>query len=342
VRRTPLAAVAAAVVLLVTSVVGCRGGGGEPIPPAPTTVVSVTSPPDPPNLADVALQGATGKTTTTKVALMPGQAVLTGQVVGPDGPVPDAVVHIERLVGDAVGSMDVLTGPDGSWRAPPPPAPPPVPDPNAPATPATIATTTTAPAQPPGLLGGRYRVRAWRAPDLSLTAPTLVFIGGAEQKQLPLQLSRYSGLAVTSSIAPNPPIVGEAANLAVLVTTRSVDPNGIVRSLGVPAASVVLAGGSGWQLVRSDPETDGNGKALFQLRCRQEGPNPLSIGVNGSQTFSLNVAACVQPPPSTTLAPDTPGVTDSSTTSTSFSGSTSSTDRTTSTTRRSTTTSTVF
>lgn len=180
-------------------------------------------------------------------------------------------------------------------------------------------------------------MRAWRSPDLSLTAPTVLFLGGDEQKQLPLQLSRYTGLAVTSSVAPSPPVVGEPVNIAVLVTTRSVDPEGIVRAIGVPAAPLSLLGGGGWQVLRADPETDGSGRALFQLRCRGEGTQPLAVEVNGTR-FTLNVEACVLPPPSTTTSIDTGG--DEPTTTTTFGGSSTSTSRGSSTTGPRSTTST--
>lgn len=327
-RTTTAAVLVLAVALLV---VGCTGGGGQPIPPPPTTVVSVTSPPDPPDLSGANLNAVSGRTTTTKVALTPGDASLSGQVAGPDGPVAGATVHIERLVGESVGAMDVVTAADGTWRAPPTPGVPT----QDPAAPPTLPPTTAAPAGPQGLLGGRYRIRAWRSPDLALTAPTVLFLGGAEQKQLPLQLSRYTGLAVTSSVAPSPPIVGELVNVAVLVTTRSVDAEGIVRALGVPAASVSLLAGGGWQLVRADPETDGSGRALFQLRCRAEGQQPLAVNVEGTQ-FTLNVAACSLPPPSTTSSTD-PGGTEPTTSSTSFAGSTTSTRATSTTVARTTT-----
>src|SRR3954468_15484125 len=100
------------------------------VPPVPSTVVLET-PTTAPDLTGVGLAAVAGRTTTTSIPLGPGGATLNGTVTGPDGPVPSATVHIERLVGDASGSADVATQPDGTWTA-------------------------------PGLLGGRYRVRAWR------------------------------------------------------------------------------------------------------------------------------------------------------------------------------------
>src|SRR5207248_2824996 len=103
----------------------------------------------------------------------------------------------ERLVGDGVGSADIISQADGTWAA-------------------------------PNVLGGRYRVRAWRAPDLALTTPQLLFVGSTETKALSLRVDRYTGTGVQAAIAPSPPVVGEPANLVVSVTTRSVDDKGVV------------------------------------------------------------------------------------------------------------------
>lgn len=294
------------------------------------------------DLSGIEVAAVGGRATTTTVGLGPGDAVLSGQVLGPDGPVAGATVHLERLVGDDVGVFDVTTAADGSWSAPPGPPPPAPIDPAAPPTPPTQPTTTQRPLGPTGILGGRYRVRAWRSPDLALTAPTLLFLGGAEKKQLPLQLARYAGLSVTSSVAPSPPVLGQPVNIAVLATTRSVDGNGVVRAVGVPNAALVLAAGAGWTVVRDPGQTDGGGRAVYQLRCRATGQQPLGVSVGGVQTFAIAIAACVPPPPvttATTAGADT--VPDGETTTTTVDvgdSSTTTTRRPTSTTRAGTTT----
>src|SRR5207253_1269225 len=126
-------------------------------------------------------------------------------VTGPEGPVPGAVVHIERLVGDGIGAADILTNPDGTYAA-------------------------------PGILGGRYRVRAFKpAPDnLALVKPAIFFLGAADNRQLNLTVDRHAGLAISAAIAPNPPIAGEDANLVILLTQQSVDGKGIVRAAAGP------------------------------------------------------------------------------------------------------------
>lgn len=201
-----------------------------------------------------------GKTTRTTVELGPGTAQLGGTVVGPDGPVAGAVVHVERLVGDATATADVATGPEGTW---------------------TLA----------GVKGGRYRVRAWRPPDLVLLGGEVFFLAATEARVLNLVLERQAGLSVEAAIAPDPPPVGQAANLAVRVLQRAVDARGVVRTRPVPGASVQLLGHGRWTVVSANPTTtDAEGSARWQLRCEAAGPQPLTAAVMGSA-----VAATVPP-----------------------------------------------
>ncbi|HWW53831.1 MAG TPA: carboxypeptidase-like regulatory domain-containing protein, partial [Acidimicrobiales bacterium] len=97
------------------------------------------------DFSSVQVAGVQGRA-VVKVAMGPGQATLNGTVTGPSGPVPGADVHVERIVDGFIGTADVATLADGTWTL-------------------------------PNVLGGEFRIRAWLAPDLSLTTPSLVFIG---------------------------------------------------------------------------------------------------------------------------------------------------------------------
>ena len=258
----------------------CSSGEGvAPLPPPPTT--QPTSPPT--TIVDtsgVALKPVPGRTTTT-VALGPGRSLLNGVVAGPDGPVGGATVRAERLVGDAAAAVQVVTGADGTFQI-------------------------------PNILGGRFRVRAWRPLDLALVKPEVFFLSDGDTKQLQLVLSRYDGLAVTPAIAPNPPVVGDPANLVVQVVQQSVDPNGIVRGQPVPNVSAELFGGGDWRVASSNPTiTDSQGRARWQLRCQSTGKQPLAVVVGGQQQFPLDLPACDP------AAPEPTSSTTSSSTSTS-------------------------
>ena len=225
----------------------------DPIPSLPATTSAV-------DFSGVGLAGVPGRTTTT-IVLGPGPASLKGTVAGPDGLIPGATVRIERLVGDAVASADVFTAPDGTWAA-------------------------------PGVLGGRYRLRAWRVPDLALTKPVVFFLGADEQRAVDLLATRYSGTAVSGSIAPNPPIVDEPANLVVRVAQQSVEGDGVVRAAPIAGVQVELVGSGDWRVETENPGfTDFQGDVQWQVRCRSSGQQPLGVMVNG-EAFSLTLPAC--------------------------------------------------
>src|SRR5207253_6341313 len=138
----------------------------------------------------VGLAGVSGRTTTS-IDNGPGQAHLSGTVQAPEGFVPGATVHLERLVGTAFVATDVATNPDGTWKL-------------------------------DNIKGGRYRVRAFRAPDLALVAPQVFFLTGAETRTLPPQVAHSGGTNVSAAIAPNPPWPDEPASLVVHAATAAV------------------------------------------------------------------------------------------------------------------------
>jgi hypothetical protein len=237
----------------------CSKGSGYDFPPPPSTIPDEQT--TVPDFSTVQLARLPGRTTTT-VDNSPGQAHIAGFVVAPQGAVPGATVHAERLVGDAVLVLDVATNPDGSFHI-------------------------------DNVKGGRYRLRAWRVPDLALTTPQVFFLNGNENKTgVNLQVTQYTGTNVTPAIAPNPPTVGDPANLAVQVTTVVVDPTGIVRATPVVGVPVDLQGGGSWQLQSAATEvTDATGTAIWRLTCTSAGAQPLSASVNGNG-YPLNLPPC--------------------------------------------------
>ena len=264
---------AAAVVVLAVIAAGvlaaCSKKGGYDFPPPPSTIPEEQT--TVPDFSSVELARLAGRTTTT-IDNSPGQA----HIVAPQGAVPGATVHAERLVGDAILVLDVATNPDGSFHI-------------------------------DNVKGGRYRIRAWRVPDLALTTPQVFFLNGNENKTgVKLQVTQYTGTNVTPAIAPNPPRVGDPTNLALQVTTVVVDPTGVVRATPVVGAQVDLQGGGSWQLQSPATEfTDASGTAIWRLTCTSAGTQPLSAAVNGNG-YPLNLPPCQEsvttlstsPPPS--------------------------------------------
>ena len=255
-RHLPLLALAA--------LAACSGGGVKAPPPPPSTVpISTSTTVAGPDYSQIELPKVAGRRRTT-VAVRPGRAALTGVVTGPEGPVPGAVVQAERLVGDASAAVEVTTGADGRWAM-------------------------------AAIKGGRYRVRAWRAPDLALLRPEILFLPATGKRDLALPLDRHGGTGVTWAVAPNPPVVGEPANLAVRVTRGVVDDRGVVRTVPVSAVPVTLAGAGQWALQSANPSlTDGTGSARWDLRCAAPGNQPLSVTVEGHGDFPLTLPPCTE------------------------------------------------
>jgi len=241
-----------------------------------------------PDYSSVRIAALPGKTTTT-IDNTPGKASMSGTVVAPEGAVPGATVHVERLVGDTILALDVATNPDGTWRL-------------------------------DTIKGGRYRLRAWRVPDLALVTPQIFFLNGDEKKvNVTLQVNRYTGTNVTGAIGPNPPRVDEPANLVVQVTSVTVDPTGVVRAVPQPGVQVDLQGSSSWRTESpATGFTDANGQVFWRMTCLASGNQPLSALVIGIG-YPLNLPGCVEafaPAPEATPPASSPPTTTFRTTTT--------------------------
>lgn len=266
VRRRLAAGAVAAMVLT-----GCFSADElEPLP-VPSTVSPVpTSTPSSLDYSGVPLAPVQGTTTTAPVVVGPGAATVAGRVDGPDGPVEGATVRLERLVGDAVASLEVLTGPDGTWRA-------------------------------AGVLGGRYRVRSWRQPDVASVEAQVMFVPGTGTTEVALRAERFEA-AIDLAVAPDPPVVGERTSVLVRVVDRTVDAEGVVRSVPRSGLGVSLAPGAGWS--SESPlvsVTDQAGSATFILVCRAPGPHALVATLAPDRIVPLEPPECVAP-----LPPETP------------------------------------
>jgi hypothetical protein len=291
-----------AALLLGCLLAACSPGGVDPLPAPPPTVSrpSTTAQPD---YSNVDLRAVPGRTTTT-LAVTGGKATINGSVTGPDGPVAQAVVHVERLVGDVAAIVDIATNPDGTFAV-------------------------------PSVHGGRYRVRAYRAPDLAQVQPEVFFLSGSDTKALTLRMERHEGVSVAAAIAPNPPVPTEPANLLVQVTLRSVDPGGIVRAVPIPGVRLELFPTGRWTIDGDAARiADAEGRAQWQVRCGRQGEQGMSVVVGDEEAVPLSLPACTEAPPSTTTS------TTASTSSTSSSSTTSTTAKSSSTTSSSSTTTT--
>ena len=256
-----------AALLLALAAVGaaaCSGGGSEALPEVPDFTPAATTTTDV-DYSQVPLKSVAARVPTTSVVFGPGQATLSGTVVSDQGAIPGATVRVERVVGGAVGVMTILTGADGTWTL-------------------------------PQILGGRYRVRAWLAPDLVQTNPSAAFLGATETKTMQLKVRTAGGLSVRASIAPDPPLLGEDANLVVQLVLKVVDQEGVLRATPQDNVRVdLLTSGGGWRVESTNPQvTDSNGRAEWTLNCRSSARGSLAVTV-GTETIPLDVNSCVAP-----------------------------------------------
>jgi hypothetical protein len=239
---------------------------------------------------------------TTVVAVPPnvGTASLGGVVQGPTGPVPGAVVRVERRILGEVQVFDVLADAAGAWQA-------------------------------AGIGGGRYRVRAFLPPGLASREAEVFLLPAGERRDLDLAVEAFGGPTVVLASAPSPAVLGQPVNVAVRVTGRVVDADGFVGTQGLSGAVVDLSSSASWSRTTSPggSTTGGDGRVVVTFTCRQVGSALLTATVRLAGTTEPIVAQssfdCIDPTTlTTTTLPGDPGATTTtapggaSTTSTTF------------------------
>ena len=238
----------------------------------PTTVAAPTT--ARPTTTPTTLRPTT--TSSTVLAIGPGEASIVGTVSGPSGPVDGATVRVERLVGKNVATQDVTTSGGG-----------------------TYALTT--------ILGGSYRVRAFRPPDFGTSPTEAFFLAATDRKVLDLKLPAVGGERITATVSPSPPRVDQSATLTIQIGTGRVDDQGRPSITPRPGVPLILTPAAGLAL-EGTPQaiTDGNGSAAWRIRCLAEGANTFQLTVgNGITQVRIPACAAGAPPPAppTTRAP---------------------------------------
>jgi hypothetical protein len=250
--------------------------GFVPRPP-PTTLA--------PGAAQAALVASIAGTTVPSIPPNVGTAALGGTVQSASGPVPGATVRIERTILGVVQAFDVVTDAAGGWQA-------------------------------GGIGGGRYRVRAFLPPSLASPTAEVFLLPAGERRSLDLAVETFGAPSVRLAIAPDPALLGQPVNVAVLVTGRFVDGDGFVGTRGLTGAVVDVASSAAWS--RTSPTgastTGGDGQAVVTFTCRQAGQAQITATVRVTGALDPVVAQstfdCLDPTTlTTTTLPGDPGAT---------------------------------
>ena len=236
---------------------------------APTTLAEETT--TVPSTTSTTLRSTTTSstvprtTTTTVVTLGPGDASIGGTVSGPAGPIDGATVRVERLVGRAVASADVTTSGGGAWQL-------------------------------GSILGGSYRVRAFKTPDFAQSQFEAFFLAANERKTIDFRLVPAGGERIVAVVNPNPPRIDQPALVTITVGTGRVDEQGRPAITPRPGVPLTLAAGAGIVL-ESSPQvvTDAGGSGSWQIRCAAEGANTLVLAV-GTGSTQVKIPACATRP----------------------------------------------
>lgn len=291
-RRTRMGLAALLTVVLLAGVVACTGGGGgddqaadSPDLTFPETefedIPEVTLPEGfvQPDTRGVRLSPvvARPKGGTPALPVTGGRASIRGTVTGPDGPVPGATVRIERWVGSRSGSIQVGTSENGGFSA-------------------------------SGLLGGRFRVRAWLPPNLTATRSAVLFLANDQGGTADIELERFEGLRLQGSLDVSSINVGDTARVRALLTQAAVDGDGIVVGEAVPGAQVQMTAPDGLRVTGPNPTATGeNGIASIAVECDREGAYTVSLTTEGAST-SYTLPTCGPRPTTTTTTPGAPEV----------------------------------
>ena len=256
---------------LVLAVTACTDGRVKPLPAAPEVKVLPTTTTFP-DFSGTSIPPVGGTTTIPPISLRGGTSSFTGRVTVDGAPSGGINVHIDRFVGDASAGADTLTANDGTYSF-------------------------------RGLLGGRYRIRAWRTPDATLNTPVTLFLNAGQAHAQNLNLAKINGgLNFLSNIAPNPPRRGDVANIVVQVTTRGVDNAGVAKSIGQGGLPITLITTGPAVITTANPMvTNASGSAVWTIRCDGVGPQAYTAVLpDGAQSNLTNLPSCQLPPATTT------------------------------------------
>ncbi len=261
--------------VLAPLLLGCTEAPSQP-PVVPSTVALIAEavPATTPDYSRTSLIPLDGTATTSTIAFAKGAVNISGKVTGPDGPVADATVRVERIVGQQMALTTITSGADGRWKL-------------------------------PKITGGIIRVQAFKVPDLAMPASQVTFASGDTKVDLTVQ--KYDGTTVRWALAPSQPMAGRQLNLVVQVAVKRVDADGYVRTVALAGIGVNVVALAALQPVSTTDAkiTDEKGRVSFRLMCTTEGDSSLRIDLATGEVSTIVPNRCLLPPttPPTTLDP---------------------------------------
>lgn len=236
--------------------------------PVPRSDIDVQLGPD---TRAVAVPTVPAAPTTTALPMQGGKSAIDGQVVGPDNaPIPGATVRIERFVGDSVVTVDLASSASGGFAV-------------------------------NQLLGGRYRVRAWRAPTFAQLGSEVTFLADGERRSFRLQLAAPNDIDISASASSSQVIVGQPVTVTMRILVPVVNGNGQVDQGGRANDLVVATGGGVLAGQGGQTTSNAEGLASFTFQCAQVGAG--SVTMQTPYFKEVVDITCLPLPTTTTTAP---------------------------------------
>lgn len=205
------------------------------------------------------------------VPLAGGDVNLSGVVTGPDGPVEGASVEIQRHTADGVAQRTVSTDENGAWEA-------------------------------TGLVGGRYRVRAWLSGVLAMGASEVAFLTEDDSRQYEFELWGIDPSPELELVTNEALYLNIPTTMAVVYTRPVIDDRGVVVATPVPAQPIVVSASQAVTIFSDSTDITGvDGVARFAIVCTQlSGEGAFNTGVviarAGELVQTFPMPPCVLPP----------------------------------------------
>ncbi|MEM7275396.1 MAG: carboxypeptidase-like regulatory domain-containing protein [Actinomycetota bacterium] len=199
------------------------------------------------------------------VTLDGGRAALSGTVAGPDGPIAEAIVAVERHTAAGTATRRLTTDEDGTWR-------------------------TT------GLVGGRYRVRAWVPAALTMGTSAVLFLADDGRETFDFELWGIDPEPFLDFVHSGELYHESPGTVAAVVSRRIIDDDGVVVTVPVTGAPVTIQVTPQLAVLSATSQVTGeDGAARFAVVCPPPGATPADGLVVGAAQVGPDAPAIVAP-----------------------------------------------